>query len=363
MDKEEYFEKLKKATQGEVTPAENGLPEKKHAASDDGLKNIRTFKSDIADAIKKDSLSYAKIASEEAERQQRTAGFAEPPKKARNFLTVAVSLLLLVIGIGVVFASVLIFGKHTATAVPVRAPATPEISSESESTVTVSDFDRASIISLLNNQREKNLPAGNVEVVHIASAAGTSSQMSAASLLAILGPNLEGPAARSIQDDYIFGFYGEGQKNGMFLLMHTDSYDDTYGGMLDWEKYISQDLGGLFVVQNVKISTSSVAVSIVTTTANATTTATSSNKTSSSSPILATSTTIMKVATSTVPIPLNFQFQDDVVGNKDARILQDAEGNTIFLYSFLDQQTLVFATDEQTLEEIENRIISSERIQ
>ena len=42
-------------------------------------------------------------------------------------------------------------------------------------------------------------------------------------------------------------------------------------------------------------------------------------------------------------------FKDVVIRNKDARAAFGPQGTIVFLYSFIDKQTLVFTTHEETL--------------
>ena len=68
-------------------------------------------------------------------------------------------------------------------------------------------------------------------------------------------------------------------------------------------------------------------------------------------------TTTEALATTTAPAQV-FQgnFIDQIVENRDARVLLDAEGNILMLWTFLDRSTIVVATNEATLREIISRL-------
>jgi hypothetical protein len=50
------------------------------------------------------------------------------------------------------------------------------------------------------------------------------------------------------------------------------------------------------------------------------------------------------------------KFQDAEFDNEDCRVIKDASGNIIFLYSIIDQNTIVITTSPATLNEIVSRI-------
>ena len=56
-------------------------------------------------------------------------------------------------------------------------------------------------------------------------------------------------------------------------------------------------------------------------------------------------------------------FEDIVVKNRDTRALRDAEGKIIFLYSFPDKNTIVIATNADTLQKITERLLAGKLIQ
>ena len=50
------------------------------------------------------------------------------------------------------------------------------------------------------------------------------------------------------------------------------------------------------------------------------------------------------------------KFQDGTFNNKDCRLIKDVSGNIIFLYSIIDENTIVITTSTDTLKEIINRV-------
>jgi hypothetical protein len=55
----------------------------------------------------------------------------------------------------------------------------------------------------------------------------------------------------------------------------------------------------------------------------------------------------------------NNLFEDEVVKNKDIRVLKDSTNTTVLLYSFINKETLIITTNEQTFNEVYDRLTIS----
>jgi hypothetical protein len=83
--------------------------------------------------------------------------------------------------------------------------------------------------------------------------------------------------------------------------------------------------------------------------------------------IVATSTTATttvkntkKAATTTLPtLAIALAFHDEVVANHDVRIYRDAAGQSVLLYGYWNQTTLVIARDPAAFTEIVQRLGTS----
>lgn len=114
-------------------------------------------------------------------------------------------------------------------------------------------------------------------------------------------------------------------KNHAFFIIQVDSFDRAFEGMLAWEKNMYNDLK-LFI--------------------NKTNMVTAEN-TANTSEI--------------VTIPLKI-FEDIIVQNKDTRVLKNNQGDTLMMYSFIDQKTLFIMDNESTFKEILKRFEASKSI-
>ena len=56
-------------------------------------------------------------------------------------------------------------------------------------------------------------------------------------------------------------------------------------------------------------------------------------------------------------------FTDQVIINKDVRAITAPDGTIVFLYGFLDNNTLVITTDPQTFQDINSRYVAARFVQ
>ena len=134
----------------------------------------------------------------------------------------------------------------------------------------------------------------------------------------MLKTNTPDSLVRSFDPQFVYGIYGF-NPHSPFLLIKVNDYENAYAGMLAWEPYMKDDVGSLFIYKGDDIV------------------ATSSTSTFSVTP-----------------------FTDDVLDNYDARVLLNANGNIILLYTFIDKNTLLIASNEPTLKEILARLTVSQ---
>jgi hypothetical protein len=128
-----------------------------------------------------------------------------------------------------------------------------------------------------------------------------------------------------------------------FFILAVSSYNQTFGGLLAWEKTsMLRDLEQFYPSYPAPV----VPVAIV-----ATTTATST---------VAKPATTTPAATSTPPAPAyRAGFYDEVVANHDVRVYKDAKNRTVLLYGYPDQKKLVIARSAAAFTEIVDRLRNS----
>ncbi len=128
--------------------------------------------------------------------------------------------------------------------------------------------------------------------------------------LAIRAPS---SLARSIEGEYMLGFYAKG---GSFLILKPTFFENAFAGMLAWEPYMAEDLSPFFTN--------------------------------------ATDSVFLPTRKTTPGGP----FKDLIIKNKDTRVLYDSKGDITLVYSFTDRNTLVIAESKKAFVEILKRLTS-----
>ncbi|MFQ5788614.1 MAG: hypothetical protein ACE5H1_11620, partial [Thermodesulfobacteriota bacterium] len=142
--------------------------------------------------------------------------------------------------------------------------------------------------------------------------------ISASDFLNTINAHLPASFLRSLKPEFMLGVHMQ-SGNNPFLILKTGFYENAFAGMLEWEREIKEDLAPLFgpadfdLISNENFGTSA--------------------------------------PPSTAPT-----FSDFVMKNKDVRILKDNDGEIALLYSFIDKNTIVITTNENTFSEVLTRL-------
>jgi hypothetical protein len=135
-------------------------------------------------------------------------------------------------------------------------------------------------------------------------ASTTKRLVTASEFVTLAGFRMPDMITRTLTNNFLVGMYSLGE-NSPFVIFKTSSFENTYAGMIAWEKYLEKDFTLLFKLNGTDVGA---------------------------------------------------KFEDKVVVNKDTRILRDAEGKTTFLYAILDKDTIVITVNENAFKEIVSRL-------
>ena len=288
---------------------------------DDELKQIRTFQGDVAEALKDQNESIVSIRRAELKKQGGGDEFAprrtleeEANRKSGEkiiLLVVGTIILLILGGIGAWYAYT---GYQTKTALP-AVVVTPNkfISSEISFDLNVSGLARDSFLSAFDVEKSKKIKTGDIEQIQLKKASTSTPLITTREFFNILNTKAPDSLIRAFDPLFMLGVIGDTTEASStphaFLLIKLDSFDNAYAGMLSWETNLQDDLLPLFVDANTLASTTS-----------------------------------------------NIAFQDITIQNKDARAIKDPNGNTIFLYSFFDNNMLIITDNESSLRSLVIRL-------
>jgi hypothetical protein len=222
-----------------------------------------------------------------------------------------ISVVLLLAGGGILY-----FAYHTITNQPASffAPRVPSLIAPDERRELVSQ----TLLSELAGVAEEPLPEGRVRVVYTAIATTTESGIrsvpqNGGALIEALALPMPDILARSIREESTVGIIHAEREQAVFFILRVDSFERSFAGMLEWESRIANDLATIYEPYPVEQE------SVSTTTAPIETAIASS---------------------------LSSSFKDEVVQNRDVRVLRDEQGRALLLYGFRDKETLILARNE-----------------
>lgn len=279
---------------------ENNVLHNEQDESND-IPRVRTFQSDIADAIKNKQGSVIKIAVAEQERKLEEGTQVTQVKKI-NTLYIFGSIILLV-GVGVVG---FIFWQKNKSSV-VTLPSTVSKNTtfvKADMAVEFNTMGKENIYQDINTLfTTKEISVGQTMQVIFTDIDTQKNKkiLSLDELLTKLSLSLPDNLVRSLdQNQYMIGVYQE-KEPGRFILLRTTAFGNTFAATLEWEKTLTQDLNQLLDI----------------------------HKNPGDEPI----------------------FKDKIIKNEDTRILYDTDGNAIVGYTFFGpkKELLLIAKDEATL--------------
>lgn len=131
--------------------------------------------------------------------------------------------------------------------------------------------------------------------------------------------------ARSIMAESTVGVIHAGTEQRAFFMLRVDSFERSFAGMLDWERKMAPDLEPFYPAYPASTATSTVSVP----------------------------------EASAIATPIASSFKDELVGNRDVRVMRDSEGRSLMLYGFPDKETVIIARDEAAYTALVERLAAS----
>ncbi|MFA5744612.1 MAG: hypothetical protein WC887_00075 [Candidatus Paceibacterota bacterium] len=333
------------------TPAPEPVPEPEPAPEPTPAP-LKTYESDFSDHMKESHASTATVlAAEQDAAPQKTEPERESNSSRGGLLYILAGVALLIAGgFGVYF----VYTNYSTVIAPIiLAPTIPApIFVEEDEKISGTG---AVLLSAIEQSIDRPLALNTVRLLYTENA--TTTDNSVFSALQIPAPNI---LLRNIHaSDSMAGIVNNNGNQSPFFILSVASYSDTFSGMLSWEPLMRRDLGALFSPYNEPLVVAPAIAIASTTPAVATTTvATSTQATTTSKSVMKTSTTTTAVATSSTPIFIP-GFRDEVINNHDVRVYRDDKNQSVLLYGYWNQSTLVIARDPSVFSELMLRLASS----
>jgi hypothetical protein len=292
------------------------VPPPTSAPEPEAPERLHTYTDDFSNRIDSEGASAFSVYAAQADSGGAATPSAEPKKQNYGLAYALLAVILFVGGSLLIYFGYTYFKGTEPVAVVPNAPVTL-ITGEEETTVTGTG---AALMRNLAEEAGKPLSVGSIRIVYLAVATSTEAGGALIRALALPAPDI---LLRNIGENSTVGVIHAGDESRVFFVLSATSYERTFAGMLSWEASMGSDLALLYPPYPVPI----VPVATIATT----------TKSKTAPPPL-------------VPTPrAQPRFVDEVVASHDVRAFKDAEGKTILLYAYRDQQTLIIARDETTL--------------
>jgi hypothetical protein len=329
-------EKLSGNTTPSAPRASDRTPSATKSSVDDGLsivRPLRTYKSDVDDAMREKKVSVAGMATAKQDRvfklktkvptkpplKVTPPTVNKPPSKTSNKTTMrVVSALLIIAALALL---IFFYFKFRPPAVPAGSEITSFIFVDDLKTINVTGKDTDSFARELTGIVNSNaLPVGAVTHIYTTKGGGEEVKpLAADEFLRLIGAEPPSSLNRSLISVFMIGTHVT-EDTEPFMIFQTGFYENVFAGMLEWEKQMVtdfEDVLGYDLRFRLGLDQSAVIA---------------------------------------LELP---DFEDVVIQNKDARVMRDPNGETILLYSFLNRQTVVITTNENTLNEIARRLTTT----
>jgi hypothetical protein len=277
---------------------------------------LRTFSSDLADAIKSGEASMVKIAMAEQKKKEAEYENFSPQSKKNKFFIMGSSVLVAlgIIGIGFYF----LYGRSQPEQVVNTTPQFQSlIYANQNKGYDLTDLERNQVQNIIQNEI-KNASVGNNEILNmyfITKDNVNATKLNSQQFFTAIGASIPGRAARTLANDFMLGIHKGtvSDKNTPFILLNTTDYDSMYAGMLEWEPKMMDDF---FIMFNISVAGDKNYL-------------------------------------------LTKSFQDGTFRNIDIRTLLDKDGNTVIMYGFINPRTVIITASQETFAEVMNRYNAS----
>ncbi|MEN9649178.1 MAG: hypothetical protein RL094_145 [Candidatus Parcubacteria bacterium] len=290
-------------------------------------RNIKTFQSDVANAVKQDNVSMIKIALAEKKRQDKQGTYEDIAVTSQGSKVLIVSVVAFVALLVIVGSFFIFFNQSTKKETPqtvVQSKAQLNIfDAEEQIPFDVEGRDLTTIESFVQKQKTVKIELGSIQQIEFIAknTTGVSADITSREFLNVISARVPDMLLRALKDDFMFGIYSLTPRDSFAIFkIDSNSYDNAYAGMLAWELYLEDDLGGLIINKIPQATPDDVF--------NATGTNSFRRK----------------------------PFVDRVVQNKDARVLLSDTGKIRLLYTFFDESTIIVASSESMLKELSVRL-------
>ncbi|MCI0566003.1 hypothetical protein L0Y46_02275 [bacterium] len=274
---------------------------------------IHTYRSDIEQEVKKQKTSFVSIvAAEQRKRAEHRPVLKE--KKRTNTALLMLSIFFIAASIGVAGFSYYANIKKNGGVLPVQGPPQSIIFADTYTEFDVTNTTSNDLVRTVSSHiQNKNILLDSVENLYFTRIEnGMRRELAAQEFFDSAGLNTPSRFRSAIEGRFMLGMHAF-NGNQPFFIFKTILFENAFAEMLSWEATIAREVMPVFGLGAPDRDLQ------------------------------------------------NKKFRDLVIKNKDVRVLEDNGGRTVLLYSFVNRDTLIITTSEDTFLEIVARISLSGR--
>jgi hypothetical protein len=282
---------------------------------------VRTYKDDIASAIKDNHLSSINIAMAENQKSRGQTNLKEKETRpnifSKNKAVIFVSLILILVSIASLYA-IYLFRSKNSTPLITQNEFLSIITTDYKDELDTNIINKSKFIDILASRiNDIQIPVNNIYNIYSVTGTSTNKRLITPDEFITLAkfrtPDI---IKRTFLSNFMVGMFSF-DRNLPFVILKSSYFDNAYAGMLEWEKNLEKDFRVLFRLEGYE---------------------TSNNLVSELTP------TEQK------------KFEDGVVSNKNVRLLRGEDGKIMFLYGIIDQETIIITVSDQSFRELVNRL-------
>lgn len=288
-------------------------------------KPIRTYESDVADALarKKSSVMNMVIAESKKETGSEAIANKPPSQIGKKLLLLLISVIF--VGAGLAGAYYL-YLKSPLVPDPIAKPVIkiPSlIPPDMQKVIGVNSLKKDQFVQFLSTEFAKynTGPEKVLELIPAMTNGSTTVRLTGSQFISALEFDMPDILKRSLTDRWMLGTYSQEEGSAPFIVFTTDFFQNAFAGMLKWESSMPEDLAGLLGYREKARDNDTLSTTSISSFFN-----------------------------------IRGTFEDRAIRNRDVREFISQKGEILFLYTFIDENTIVISTSEATIGALLDRI-------
>lgn len=223
-----------------------------------------------------------------------------------NQLYMIFGFIALVLSAGLIYYFIFFIAKNNTTVNQFPSSVKNIFLVDKTANIELANFSKTKILKIMKDEAEKvSLPEGKIQTFNLLE---NNQIISLARFLQIIEANISLPEGNIFSHDFMYGVF-KSEDNNPFFVFKVKNMKDAFTTLANWENKMLYDLGGIFGYE----------------------------------------------LNSDTQYLLTKDFEDEIVKNKNARVLRDEFGSVVLMYVYIDDTTIVISNSAVIAGEIIER--------